>query len=418
MAATGTKPKSILLPVFVTVFLDLLGVGIIIPIMAPVFLDKSFTLLPAETSQHMRTIILGLLIATFPIAQFFGAPLLGALADRKGRRKILLISLAGTCLGYILFAIALFEKNLWLLFVSRALDGFTGGNISIVTSSIADVSDEKTRTKNFGLIGLAFALGFTVGPYIGGALSDPAHVSWFSYSTPFIASASLSLLNIILVLIRFPETSSHRIQRPVSLLTGFQNISKVFRLNNMRVMFTVVFFLTFGFSFFTQFFQVFLIQKFNYKTAMIGNLFAYIGIWIAVAQGGIARPLAKKFSPSKILNSAILLLGITFLILLLPEQNYYLYYILPFIAVFQGLIQPNSTNIVSTLTAKDSQGEIMGIQQSVQSLAMAIPPIIAGFIVNIDQNLPIFVAALSTLLAGIIFIYGFHRRNRLLFKEA
>jgi DHA1 family tetracycline resistance protein-like MFS transporter len=418
MTKPELKPKSILLPVFVTVFLDLLGVGIIIPIMAPVFLDTNYSLLPSETSLHMRTIILGLLIATFPIAQFFGAPLLGALADRKGRRKILLFSLAGTCLGYILFAVALMEKNLWLLFVSRALDGFTGGNISIVTSAIADVSDEKTRTKNFGLIGLAFALGFTIGPYIGGSLSDSHHVSWFNYSTPFIASAALSFLNIILVLIRFPETSTVRVQRPISAFTGFRNIAKVFQLKNMRVMFSVIFFLTFGFSFFTQFFQVFLIQKFSFSTFEIGNLFAYIGIWIAVSQGGIARPLAKKFSPSQILNIAIVLLGITFLILLMPDHRYLLYYILPFVAVFQGLIQPNSTNIISTLTAKDSQGEIMGIQQSVQSLAMAIPPIIAGFIVNIDLNLPIFVAALSTILAGIIFIYGFHRSNRLLFKQA
>ena len=112
-----------------------------------------------------------------------------------------------------------------------------------------------------------------------------------------------------------------------------------------------------------------------------------------------------------------MLLGITFLFLLIPEQSYLLYYVMPFVSIFQGLIQPNSTNIISTLTAKDSQGEIMGIQQSVQSLAMAIPPIIAGFIVNIDLNLPIFVAALSTLFAGIMFIFHFHRKNRLLFKE-
>ena len=293
MTKIESKPKSILLPVFVTVFLDLLGVGIIIPIMAPVFLDRSFTLLPPETSQHMRTIILGLLIATFPIAQFFGAPLLGALADRKGRRKILLVSLAGTFLGYILFAVALMEKNLWLLFVSRALDGFTGGNISIVTSAIADVSDEKTRTKNFGLIGVAFALGFIIGPYIGGSLSHSSTFTWFNYSTPFFASASLTLLNIILVLIRFPETTTVRAQRPISIFTGFRNIARVFQLTNMRTMFTVIFFLTFGFSFFTQFFQVFLIQKFSFSTKMIGNLFAYMGIWIALSQGGIARPLAK-----------------------------------------------------------------------------------------------------------------------------
>ena len=135
------------------------------------------------------------------------------------------------------------------------------------------------------------------------------------------------------------------------------------------------------------------------------------------AQGGVARPFSKKFNPSQILNSSIFLLGLVFLVLLVPSRSIGLYIILPFIAILQGLIQPNSTTIVSSLASKDSQGEILGINQSVISLAQAIPPIVSGYIVSININLPMIVASLSTLLAGLVFVSFFSRKKKEKFHE-
>lgn len=403
--------KFSILPVFFTVFLDLLGLGIIIPILPSVLLDPRAGILPITFSFSQRTIIYGFLIASYPLAQFFGAPILGALSDRNGRKKILVFSLIGTLIGYILFAIGIIQMNIYLLFIGRIIDGFTGGNISIAQTIIADVSDEKTKSRNFGLIGMAFGLGFVIGPYLGGKLSDPTIVSWFDYYTPFLFSAILTVINISLVIWKLPETLEIKKKVKITALTGIKNIRKAFGYKDLRVMFLVVFLLTIGFNFFTQFFQVFLIGKFQFNQSRIGDLFAYMGLWIALVQGVILRPLSKKYSSKTILSLSILLLTMVFPLLLIPNKAIWIYLIIPFIAMFQGMTQPNTTAIISNLTNKEKQGEILGINQSISSLAQAIPPIIAGFVTSININLPTILASVVTGIAWIVFISLFREKK-------
>jgi MFS transporter, DHA1 family, tetracycline resistance protein len=400
-----------ILPIFFTVFIDLLGLGIIIPILPAVILNPMAGLLPMDYDFSLRTIIYGFLIASYPLMQFFGAPMLGAFADRMGRRKILLASLLGTLGGYLLIAIGILTQNIWLLFIGRAIDGFTGGNISIAQSAIADISDDSNRAKNFGLIGRAFGLGFVIGPYLGGKLSDPSILSWFDFATPFWFAAVLTAINILMVLKRFPETLKNKKTGRIDPLAGIKNIRKAFEIKKMRTIFAVIFLLTVGFNFFTQFFQVFLVGKFQFNQSQIGDLFAYMGIWIAVAQGAFLRPLSKRFSPMKILSVSSILLAATFPFLLLPDQAGWIYVIIPFIAIFQGLTQPNSTAIVSSMSDRSSQGEILGINQSIVSLAQALPPILAAFLTTINMNLPTLFAAGSTLAAWLVFVFVFKGPN-------
>lgn len=397
------KKKNSILPLFLTVFIDLLGLGIIIPILPAVLFDPRAGILEVTMDFQTRSIIYGFLIASYPIAQFFAAPILGSLADEKGRKKVLAVSLVGTMIGYILFALGIVYQNIYLLFIGRILDGFTGGNISVAQSSIADMSTEKTKGKNFGLIGMAFGLGFVVGPYAGGKLSDPSFISWFDYATPFWFSAILTFVNILLVLFMLRETLVTPRKAKISLTTGIKNIKKAFGVKDLRVIFSTVFFLVIGFNFFTQFFQVFLIGKFQFTQSQIGDLFAYMGIWIAFAQGGVQRPLSKKMGPAKILKYSAILLAITLPILLVPDNSTWIYAIIPFIAIFQGLTQPNSTALVSSKADSKTQGEMLGINQSVQSLAQAIPPIIAGFVTSIDLKLPIILGATSIFIGWTVF---------------
>lgn len=400
--------RSPLLALFITVLIDMLGVGIIIPVLAPLFLNPAAGLFPIETSQSVRTIALGLMGGIFPLMQLIGAPLLGALADRHGRKKILLVSLFGTLLGYILFALGIVLGNLPLLFFSRALDGFTGGNISIAMSSIADISDEKSRTKNFGLIGMAFGIGFIIGPYIGGVLSDPTNLPFFNFATPFWAATILCALNIILVITNLPETLKQKLAKPFSVLTGFINIRRAFQMKTLRTMFIVSFLLTCGFSFFTQFFQVYLIDRFAFTQGQIGNLFAFIGLWIAFTQGFITRFLTK-YKSEHVLQYSIFGLAIAIPSLILPQSANLIYYVNPFIAIFQGITNPNITNVISGLADKQSQGEILGISQSVQSLAMTLPPVIAGFLATFDVRLPLIMAGFMILVGWLIFVTQFKK---------
>ena len=396
-----------LVAIFITVFIDMLGIGIIIPITPTLFLSPQHSILSPEVTLHTRNILYGFLAAIFPFFQFFGAPILGTLADKHGRKKILQITLVGTFIGYVLFAVAIYLKLIGLLFFARALPGFMGGNVAIALAALADISKPEEKAKNFGIIGMAFGLGFILGPAIGGFLSDASLVSWFNAATPLCFTALLTVVNMIYVYNQFPNTFIPTKTRSLTFFAGVNNLKKAIGLVNMRVILLTIFLQAFGWSFFMQFYQIYLLEKFHFGAQQIGMLFGYIGIWIAITQGGITRQIAKRFAPPEVLKVALIFLSISILIILLPQQTYMLYWVTPFVAIFQGLAQPNQTSIVSSLASKENQGEILGIQQSLQSFAFTVPPVIAGFLLNFDIRLPMFVAALMTLFAWAVFFFKF-----------
>lgn len=395
--------KKSLLVIYLTIFIDFIGVGLVIPIFAPLFLSPTSTLFDTNISYDIRSFILGLALAVFPFFQFFGAPLLGTLSDKFGRKKILFFSILGTFIGYVLMVFGITEKLLYLIVLSRVIDGFTGGNISVATSAISDITDPKDRVKNFGLLGALFGICFIIGPYLGGKLSDPSINSNFNYATPFLIAAILSFINLILLSFFFKETLSKKIEKKVSFTSGIRNLKKAFTDPKFKVIFTVVFLITCGFSFFTQFFQAYLVSKFNFSEGQIGELFAYIGIWIALTQGLIIRYLPKSVSPQRAVFFGSIILGSALIGLLLPDQAYQIYFVLPFVAIANGILGPNSQAIISGLADKESQGEIFGINQSITSLGMALAPLISGIIISFGIYLPIITAGALIILAGIIF---------------
>lgn len=407
----NSSTKGSLLPIFVTVFLDMLGVGIIIPVIPALFFEPSSNFFEPSVSHAFRSITYGLLIAAFPFMQFFGAPMLGALSDRFGRKPLLMVSLAGTMTGYLLFAYAVSIQNLPLLFASRMLPGFFGGNISIVYAVIADVSDEKSRPKNFGLVGMSFGLGFILGPSLGGVLADDSVVSWFGPETPFLFTSALTLLNIGLVWHWFKETIISRRQTPLNPFQGVRNIAKSFSIPRLRTIFTVVLLLSLGFSFFTQFFSVLLIEKFSYSEKDIGFLFAWVGLWLVITQGVFVRKLSKVADPKNILSFSILALGLSLLILLVPGQSYWFYFLNPFVAISQGITSPNLTTVVSVQAGAEHQGEVLGINQSMLSLGQIIPPLIAGYLNTISGSLPILAAGVIVILGWVVFVTVFKKAH-------
>ncbi|MBX2873829.1 MAG: MFS transporter [Saprospiraceae bacterium] len=400
---TGGK-RSPLFLIFLTVFIDMLGVGIIIPVIPVIFFDPTSSFFAVEVSNTYRSVAYGFLIACFPFMQFFGAPLLGTISDRFGRKPILSMSLVGTMIGYLLFAYAILQQNLILLFISRMIPGFMGGNIAIILSSIADISDEESKTKNFGLVGMAFGLGFILGPTIGGILADETVYSGFSHATPFWFTAILTLLNLIFVQFAFPETLKESRVASITLLKGFQNIALSFKVPKLRYIFMVVLLLSLGFSFFTQFFSVYLIQEFSYSEKNIGLLYGWIGLWLAFTQGVIVRKLSNRFKSTQLLSVTILGLSLALLVLLVPSEAVWFYILNPFVAIFQGTTSPNMTSLISSQAGPERQGEILGINQSMNSLGQMIPPLIAGYINAIDTSLPLIAAAGLTFLGWIIFM--------------
>jgi len=391
--------------IFFTIFLNMLGITIVIPVVAPLLFDNSDILINNTFVTVLSvTFVIGLLKASYPIMQFFGAPVLGELSDRIGRRKVLIYSLIGSLTGYILFAIGIIQMNIYLLFAGRIIDGITGGNIAVIYSSLADISDDKSKPRNFGLVGMAFGIGFVLGPFIGGITSDPEVLPFFNYATPFWISALLTFVNIVLVIVWFPETKTTFNKVKLHIFSGLRNLQQAFSDKRMNVLFLSIFFTVMGFSFFTQFFDVFMIKRFDYDQRSIGLLFGYIGIWIAISQGLITRYVSHYINSSTVLKTSIILTAVSLFVISLPQQDYFIYILAPFISIFQGLNQPNYLTILSNHADSSSQGKVLGINQSLQSLGISIPPVIAGLIISFNVNLPLWAASLFTFIAWILYL--------------
>ncbi len=402
-----TSSTSSSMPTIVlTVFIDLLGFGIIIPILAPLLLDPGDML--AGMEEENRNLVYGYLIGSYSISQFFFAPFIGALSDRYGRKSILFISLIAGLSGYLIFAYGIYTQDLILLFVGRCTSGIASGNLAIIYSAIADISEPEEKAKNFGLVGMAFGIGFIFGPLLGGVLSDKEIISWFNFTTPFLFAALLVVCNLLLVFTSFPETLKHPNKNArLSLLSSVRDLGKAMSNQQLRAIFLVIFLINFGFTFFTQFIQPFLIKKFGFDQSDIGFLFGFVGIFIAITQGLIVRYVSKFYGPVPVVALSTFMLGVVFLLILVPETTLGLYLIMPGVALAQGLANPNLYAIVSNSVPKHLQGETLGMQQSVTSIAQFVPPIIGGYVLSIQFTFPIWLAAATTLLASLAFIIQF-----------
>ncbi len=393
--------------IFFTIFVDLLGFGILIPVIPQLLANprSEYFLLPGGFSLNQGYILLGFLTASFSIAQFLATPILGQLSDRYGRKSILAISLTGTALSYVIFAFGIMTRNIPLLFAARFFDGITGGNISVAQAAIADVSTPQNRAKNFGMIGAAFGLGFVVGPYVGGKLSDPNIVSWFSATTPFFFAAILSAINVLSIILFFPETHkklSHGLK--INWSRSILNIYHAATFKGLRPLFSTVFLFNGGFTFFTTFFSVFLIQRFAFTQGNIGDFFAYVGLWVAFSQAVVVRKLAKRFNEVQLIRIGLIGTGAAILLYFLPTQPWQLLVITPLMAISNGISFANLTALISKSVGPEIQGEILGINSSVAALAMSIPPILSGYIAaDISPTAPILIAGIVLFVSAAAF---------------
>jgi len=399
------------IPILTTVFISVVVVGLVIPLLTPVVMDTNI-IVPSYYTENMRLQILGFFLATYPIAQFFGAPILGGYSDKYGRKKVLIGSLVGTLLGYFMIAYGMMTHNIVLVFAGRFLDGFTGGNISIAYSAIADLSTSKAKAKVFGVVGTIFGIGLVIGLFFGSVLIQKEVNTLHTFLIPFWISIILTTINILVVIVIFKETLTEFITSKVTIFTGIKNLVLAFALKNIRSILFTNFLFVLGFNFFSQFYQVYLHERFDFDLTEIGKVYAYFGIFIGITQGVILQFVVKKVNTKNILKYALLFEAIFIFIMVIPNKIEYLYFIAPFVALFNGLINPTMGSVISNLASKDSQGELLGVSQSIMSIAQSIPPIASGYLVKIGVGLPTKVAGGIIFLAWLIYIFIFLKKEQ------
>lgn len=388
----------------------MLGIGIIIPVIPAIFYGQETSHFAGLVDENVIRWTFCLLIASFPFMQFFGAPILGGMSDRYGRKPIIMLSMIGTAVGYSLFTQALYQQSIFILFLSRLIPGFFGGSLSVLFSSISDVSSPSDKPKNFALIGMAFGLGFILGPVIGGIFSNASYCSWFNLTTPFVLATFLSLLNFVLVGLRFQETLSVKKHTKITFYKGVQNVKIAFTTANLRTLFSVTFLNTLGFSFYTQFFSVYMFEKFHSDTSEVGLIFGWVGFWLVFTQGFLIRKLNPSFSPIDIVSKTMLIIGLGIMCIVVPNALWGILVVNFCLAIAQGLNSPNLLTLVSGHAQTDQQGEILGINQSMQSLAQMIPPLIVAIFGKNLLLFPFVFGGSMTVLAWIIFILRFKKK--------
>jgi multidrug resistance protein len=356
------KKKSSLSLIFLTVFIDLLGFGILIPIL-PTF--AKIELLVDETA-------IGLVVAVYSFVQFLFNPILGRLSDKYGRKPIIVISLFINALGYVLFA---FTTSYIILLVSRIVAGIGGSSISVAQAYIADITTKENRAKGMGVIGAAFGLGFVFGPLMGGLLSS------YGYMVTGFASAAFSILAFIFTITLLPESNLNKdahsgTKRKLIDVDGLKN---VFAKPERAMLIFLFFVLTFSFANIYGTFALLGLQVYGFSDMQNGFMFGIIGLTSAIVQGGLIGRINKIISKKNILKLGSFFIMIS--LALIPYGGTFLglAIICIILSIGTGIFQPTVLSLISEVTPDDEQGVTLGVNQSVSAMARVLGPLWGGF---------------------------------------
>ncbi len=354
--------RSKLYIIFLTVFIDLIGFGIVIPVL-PLY-AKHF---------GASATVNGWLVAVYSAAQFLAAPLMGKISDRVGRKPVLFISLLGTAAGFFIMGWA--TTLLWL-FVARIIDGVSGGNIATAQAYIADVTAPEERSKAMGLLGAAFGLGFIIGPAVGGIMSQ------ISIGAPFYFAGALALFNAALVHYRLPESlaKEHRSspEERASMRVVLQHGS------HLPALMAAYFFAITGFSILTTNFALFTSERFGFDQVHNGYIFSFIGAVGVIMQGLVLRHALKRGSEKSIALTGGLLLALGMALLPLSGGLAGLLVFTALIGIGNSFITPTLNGLASRSADRSWQGRVVGLMQSAGSLGRFVGPFVGGWLLSKD----------------------------------
>ncbi len=371
--------------IFLTVFLDLVGFGMIIPLM-PQFARRLHGSAFAATA----------LVSAYSFFQLIFAPMWGRLSDRIGRRPVLVVSIAGGLLANLMFGIV---GSLWALFAARSLAGAAGANISTAQAYIADVTTPADRSKGMGMIGAAFGIGFVLGPAIGGLA-----VYFGNERTPFFIAAALGAVNLLYVMAYLPEPRSEGERAPARAFS-FAGLRRTLQRPGLPGLILLFFTVTFAFSNLESTFPLWTGEEYHYGTRQTSYLFVFIGVVLVIVQGAIVRRMAKKVGEPVLISTGTLLMAIGLGLLPLATRSVGLVMLLPVLAVVafgNGLNSPAITAFISKQADADKQGEVLGVAQSASSLARILGPLFGGALFgHVSIQSPYYAGAAIMLLAAL-----------------
>ncbi len=374
-----SKSRSPLVIIFITIFIDLVGFGIVIPVL-PLYAER----------YGASEATVGILLAIYSGMQVVFAPILGKLSDRIGRRPVLLVSLLGTSAGFLImgfapkmpfgFAVLGMAPTLVWLFVARIIDGISGGNISTAQAYIADVTSPEERSKGMGLIGAAFGLGFIFGPAIGGLMS---HVS---AEAPFFFASGMAAANATALYFLLPESLSVEHRNQARRRASVTEVLEQGGGSHLKAIMATYFFATIAFAMLTATYALFANHRFNFDAIHTGYMFTYVGVLGAVIQGGLIGRLVRLFGEKALAVSGTAIFAASMFALPSSATLTTLIVASTGIAVGNSLMTPSLNGLASKSVSAAWQGRMLGVMASVASLARIIGPVLGGWLLSRDPN--------------------------------
>ena len=363
----SSKAKSPLGLIFLTLFIDMVGFGIVIPVL-PLYAEGSrIGASPAQLSW---------IVGIYSLLQLICAPLFGKWSDRIGRKPVLVVSILGTAIGFLVLGAA---NTVWMLILGRIIDGASGGNIATAMACIADVTTKENRSRNMGLVGAAFGLGFMIGPAIGGVLSH--HIS---LSAPFYFAAGLALLNALLVWLRLPETLTAESRERAKERATIGEVFHGGRTGMIAAILASQLAAVTGFSIMTALFALYCEKRFGYDTAQVGYLLAYVGLLGVIFQGGLLRRLLKKPIEKQLAVIGAAILALSMAALPFTHTLGILLAVCFGISLGNSFVTPTLNGLASRTTDAHCQGRLLGLMQSAGSLGRFLGPMIGFSLVTLD----------------------------------
>lgn len=384
-------------------FADYVGIGLVYPIYSVMLFDHSFSLVSSDTSFAARGALLGVLFSLGPLSQFFTSQLFGVFSDMKGRRVALLLGIAIGCLGYAVAVAGIWMGSLALIILSTILSGVSDGTAGVAQAVVADISNERNKARYFGYFNSSLGFGYTIGPFIGGKLADPTFLPWAGYALPFMAAGTMMAINFLLVMGEFKETHHVKVYQEFKLFKQIQDLSRALKYKNLKWMFFGGFAFSSGWSFFNEFVPVLWMERFDFSANEIGNFYGYSGLWYALGAAFFVTPLLKFLKPEKIIVLTSSACAVALFFLSFIPSPVYIWILTPFIMILLAIGFPVATTVVSNRSSDSCQGEVLGIFQAIQALAMGLIPLLFGGLIGFYPVASTLGAVVSMIVAGMAF---------------
>lgn len=404
MPALSTRKQLFIL--FFVVFFELLAYCLIIPAFGPLFLDTEKGILHSIASEDVRKYTYYSLMICYPLSQCFGAPMMGMISDKIGRKTVLTITLLSNFLGYLFATYAICTKEIIWIFLGFMISGLSGGNIPVSHSAIADLSKQSTLARNFSYVLTSYGFCYIIGSIIGGHLSSTTFGILPPYSLPFVCSSCLSLFNTLFVHFFFTETYTLE-KKNKHYFTSWKTLKASFQNPRIWPLMGVIFLIYFGWNLFIKVLQVFLNERYGFLATENGYIFAYFGLCTVICQGLLMPSLSKKITSQRLVAFFSLLLSLSLMALPKTSSLPQFYTLFTLVAVGYAFILPNLTAIMSNLNHQTTQGKVMGINQGIQSFAKSSAPFFAIYLKNHEASLPAHLAGFFILMAWMIFLVTF-----------